>query len=461
MRHALSGSVLMTMLMICGLGIAPGSAGADYTAGSVIVVRVGDGSAAPTNASTPVFLDNYAPDGTLLGTLPLPIEPSGDQFPLTVSGTATSEGALQRSANGRYVVMAGYGAPPGVASIASTSSATVNRVVGRISSTGEINTTTAMAVAFSGNNVRGATTDDGSAFWVSGTASGSGVAGIEYTLLGATSGEVQVLATPNNTRTVAIQNGQLYGSSGSGAYTNVFTVGSGLPTTPGQTATTLPGFPTSGASPYAFALSPDGTICYVADDRSVASGGGVQKWTFDGTLWTLAATFTDGLNSGARGLTVDWSGPDPLILCTTADSPGNRLAQIVDDGGSPTAVVLATAPTNTSFRGVAYAPTYIVSAVDEGAGSSDLLLAFPQPNPAGGATMLRYALPHSGLVRLTVLDAEGRAVMFLQDGLQGAGDHAVTWDLRDGRGDAVPKGLYFVRFEFAGRVETRQVVVTR
>src|SRR5262249_26600754 len=143
-------------------------------------------------------------------------------------------------------------------------------------------------------------------------------AGIQYAALGTTSAGTQVLATPSNTRVTRIFNGQLYGTSGSTPYTCVFTVGTGVPTSTRQIATALPGFTTSGASPYEFAVSPDGKTIYVADDRAIASGGGVQKWTYASATWSLASTFIAGLTTGVRGLSVDWSGAQPRVYVTTA-----------------------------------------------------------------------------------------------------------------------------------------------
>jgi hypothetical protein len=97
----------------------------------------------------------------------LPTTVNGAQKRLTMSGSATSEGALSLSADGRYVTLAGYDAPVGTASVASTAGSTVNRVVGRLAADGTLDTSTS-TTALSGNNIRGATTDDGSRFWAVG-----------------------------------------------------------------------------------------------------------------------------------------------------------------------------------------------------------------------------------------------------------------------------------------------------
>ena len=64
-------------------------------------------------------------------------------------------------------------------------------------------------------------------------------------------------------------------------------------------------------------------------------------------------------------------------------------------------------------------------------------------------------------MRLTVLDLAGREVRRLVDGQRNAGDHAVRWDGRDGRGAEVASGTYLVRLEGPGWDETRRLVLVR
>ena len=330
----------------------------------VSVVRVGDGTTTLTSGvAAPVFVERHLVSGALLGSpIALPVAPNGANQPLTLSGTASSEGALWRSTDGHYLSLAGYAAAPGTMGVVNTASASTNRVVARIDATGTVDTTTRLNTGFSGNNVRGAASVDGTAFWLSGTAGSGSPAGIFYVPFGMTGG-MQILSTPNNTRVVAIYDGQLYASAASGTFVNVFTVGSGLPTTPGQTATSLPGMPTAaGPSPYAFALLdrnpdvPGVDTLYVADDRSLPAGG-VQKWTFDGTTWSLVTTLNSGLSTGARGLTAFQAGANVTLVATTGEATQNRLVVVVDDGSaSPPVSTVATAPPNTMFHGVALAP---------------------------------------------------------------------------------------------------------
>lgn len=337
--------------------------GGPNTALPIMVLRVGDGAAALTNAATDVHLDRMLTDGSLPPSGPssiaLPQTAQGANQPLTLSGTATSQGLLSLSSNGKYVLLAGYAAPVGTASVATTTSDVVPRVVGRVDGSFVVNTQTTLGGAFSGGNVRGATSFDGTTLWVSGNASSTG--GVHAATLGVP-GSTQILVDPSNTRGVLVAAGQLYGTSGAGTFVNVFTIGAGLPTTAGQTATSFPGMPTSLSSPYSFALLdrsaavPGVDTLYVADDLGASSGGGIQKWISDGFTWTLVDTFSDGTN-GVRGLAAAVSGSGVRVVATTTELPLNKVITLYDDDISPPTVsVIATAPTNTAYRGVAFAP---------------------------------------------------------------------------------------------------------
>src|SRR5262249_20749976 len=156
----------------------------------------------------------------------------------------------------------------GTAGIAGTSSTTVNRVVGRVDANAVIDTSTT-TTAFNANNIRGATSSDGTSFWMTG-ANGS----VQYETFGSNS-STQLSTTTTNLRAAEIFVGQLYVSSSSGS-TRIATIGGGEPTTSGQAIVNLPGIPTAisgtNTSPYEFFLA-DLTpavagvdTLYVADD---------------------------------------------------------------------------------------------------------------------------------------------------------------------------------------------------
>lgn len=329
---------------------------AAFGQGNLVVVQVGTGAAVLNNGATDAFLLEYGTAGSLVQAISLPTAVSGLNQPLTLSGTATSEGFITLSQNGLYLTMAGYAATPGTATPQTATAVTVNRAVGRIDLNGNIDTTTSLNDAYNGSNIRSAASTDGSSIWTSGNGgTGQGAtAGTRSTSLGSTT-TTGLHATTTNIRLVNIFNGQLYADSGSAGFTGVGTVGAGLPTSSGQTFTLLPGFPTTGThSPYDFWFKDANTI-YVADDGSAANGGGIQKWTQTAGTWSLVYTLlNDGATTTAvRGLagTMDGNG-DAVLFGTT----GSALITVTDTGASATGTTLATAPLNTAFRGVELLP---------------------------------------------------------------------------------------------------------
>ncbi len=386
------------LLVIAVLGGAATISAAPFTPGNLVIYRVGDGAAALSSAATAVFLDEYTPAGTLVQSVPLPTAVSGSNRRLTASGTATSEGLLTLSTNGQYLVATGYDADLGTAAVAGTAAAAVNRVVGRLDGAATIDTTTALTDAYSGGtaNIRGAVSTDGMNIWTTGTGSSAGTNGVHYATLGATT-SVQVSTTQTNLRATNIFGGQLYTSAGLAAL-RLGTVGTGTPTTSGETITSLPGFPVAVGgnplSPYQFFFADlDAGVAgvdtvYVADDSSLINGGGIQKYSLVGGTWV--ANGIVGL-AGSRGLTGVVSGSSVTLYVTN----GTTLQTATDTSGynvtiNGTLTSLATVPTNTAFRGIAFAPssgaapipTSVVSRrVHGGAGPFDIDL--PQTGPVG------------------------------------------------------------------------------
>jgi len=76
-------------------------------------------------------------------------------------------------------------------------------------------------------------------------------------------------------------------------------------------------------------------------------------------------------------------------------------------------------------------------------------------------TTISYALPAEAAVRLSVHDAGGRLVRDLESGPRTAGPHEVTWDGRDGEGNTVAAGVYFVRLDGDRQSRTSKLVLVR
>ncbi|MBC7188141.1 MAG: T9SS type A sorting domain-containing protein, partial [Calditrichaeota bacterium] len=78
------------------------------------------------------------------------------------------------------------------------------------------------------------------------------------------------------------------------------------------------------------------------------------------------------------------------------------------------------------------------------------------PNPFNPVTTIRYMLPVSAHVTLTVYDASGRQVAQLVDAKQGPGVYAVLWNATD-----VASGVYYCRLTAGSFTQARKLVVTK
>jgi hypothetical protein len=336
---------------------AGGSAGASGASSTMLAVfRVGNGSAGLTSAGTPVFVDIYTSGGVLDHSVAMPTAANGSNHMLTASGVATSDGQMTLSTNGQYLIVPGYDAAPGTASVASFSGA---RVVGRVNAAGAIDTTTALTDAGNNNN-RSAASVDGTAFWI-----GSASTGVRYALLGATT-STQLSTTVTNVRQVQIFNSQLFVSDASGSTSRLGLVGTGLPTASGQTIAPIPGYPKdTTVSPYGYffadlSTSVDGLdTLYVADD-----GIGITKYSLVAGTWTSNGTVGTA-GDQYRGLTATVSSGVVTLYATglggSATAGGGKLVSLTDASGynapfSGTPNVLTTAANQTAFRGVTLAP---------------------------------------------------------------------------------------------------------
>lgn len=321
---------------------------AQFTPGNLALVHVGNGAAALAGVGTPVVIEEYSVLGTLVNSYPLPTTgPSA----FIVTGNATAEGALSRSPNLSTLTFAGYNvALPFVTSPAAATAATAPRAVGAMDASGGFSIPASTTTAFSANGFRSAATDDANNYW--GIANGGGT----Y-YFGNTAGAGTIATNPANNRVMNIANGNLCLTTGSASPGIGLYCYAGTPTSPaGNSAVFLTaGTGTGTASPYDFAFNAGMTLAYVADDRSIVNGGGIQRWEFNGSAWTLAYTLSTGA-TGARGLAVDFSGANPVLYATTTETSNNRLVTIVDTGGASTPLDLAMAGANKAFRGLEFAP---------------------------------------------------------------------------------------------------------
>jgi hypothetical protein len=83
------------------------------------------------------------------------------------------------------------------------------------------------------------------------------------------------------------------------------------------------------------------------------------------------------------------------------------------------------------------------------------------PNPFNPSTVIRYAIPQAGQVRLEIYNAAGQRVRMLVDAAQAPGRYEATWDGRNEAGYTVASGIYVYRLAAQGFSQTRKMVLVK
>jgi hypothetical protein len=241
-------------------------------------------------------------------------------------------------------------------------------VVGLFNTTTGTFSLTVTGTAFSATNPRGAVTTDGNKFWAVGGNSGvvyGTVDGSSPIVFSGTTANTASIGT--NHRTLGVYGNEIYVSSASGTLPTVGRLAgdpilNGLPTA----NTFLPNIPRQGGSPatsrYGFTfldLNPAVAgidTMYTVDDG--ANAGGLWKYTLDSSgTWNAAGSIT--ARTGAlRGLTGGLDGSDVKLFMTGSSNTlwaftDTAAATSVLSGTLSAFTSLATASTNTAFRGIA------------------------------------------------------------------------------------------------------------
>ncbi|HDQ44149.1 MAG TPA: T9SS type A sorting domain-containing protein, partial [bacterium] len=89
-------------------------------------------------------------------------------------------------------------------------------------------------------------------------------------------------------------------------------------------------------------------------------------------------------------------------------------------------------------------------------GTPSFMLYQNYPNPFNPQTALRFDMPVSGRVTLTIHNILGQEIARLADGVVPAGQHEIVWDARNQAG-----GIYICRIESRGFTATRKLILMR
>ena len=83
------------------------------------------------------------------------------------------------------------------------------------------------------------------------------------------------------------------------------------------------------------------------------------------------------------------------------------------------------------------------------------------PNPFNPETTIRFDLPSTADVDLSLYNLAGQRVATLAVGLREAGSYSLRWDGRDDAGRDLASGMYFYRLTAGNQVETRKLLLLR
>src|SRR5262249_15273385 len=150
---------------------------------------------------------------------------------------------------------------------------------------------------------------------------------------------------------------------------------------------------------------------------------------------------------------------DLLLSRTGAGGPFDSLAVAIANTGSFGWPVTGPATTNAFLEGVAHDAAGLTGTdltdtaftrtskvgAPGGTPPPEFALGRIAPHPVLGAAHIRFDMPRSASIRLSVYDMQGREVAVLADGPWDSGTHQLDW-----RDQGASPGLYFVRLVVPG-----------
>ncbi|MGQ7719258.1 T9SS type A sorting domain-containing protein [Melioribacter sp. OK-1-Me] len=99
---------------------------------------------------------------------------------------------------------------------------------------------------------------------------------------------------------------------------------------------------------------------------------------------------------------------------------------------------------------------------DEPVIKNEFVLEQNYPNPFNPTTSIRYQLPKASNVTITVYNSLGQEVAKLVNNeLQSAGVHTITWNAKDNYGKSVASGIYFYQLKSSDLVLTKKMILLK
>jgi len=127
---------------------------------------------------------------------------------------------------------------------------------------------------------------------------------------------------------------------------------------------------------------------------------------------------------------------------------GSVIVDNIDARNSDGFIVIAT-----QGNGV-YATNYKASAIDDDQNTNRFELMQNYPNPASSSTTIGYTIPEKSLVKLVLLDINGKIVKNLIEEIGYPGKHEITLNTSD-----LSQGIYFYRLSANNQVITKKISI--
>jgi glucose/arabinose dehydrogenase len=81
------------------------------------------------------------------------------------------------------------------------------------------------------------------------------------------------------------------------------------------------------------------------------------------------------------------------------------------------------------------------------------------PNPFNSTTLIRFSLPHSAPIDLSLYNLSGQKIKTLINGHRSAGSYIVDWHGTDANGNTLASGAYLYRLRFGNQVQSRKLTL--
>ena len=370
---------------------------------NLVVARIGDGVQTLSGATgNTLYLDQYTTVGQYVNSIQIPDEASGQPYgtggasssglprgsqPLLFAGSGADtpyEGILTLSPNSQNLTFGGYveAYPFSGGDVSIGANGGPNwRGVGEVDAYGLYSLVYTNTGLYSGgfHQIHSAVDVDGNGtnFYATGEAGGGN--GLKYLNvddeLSSGGAIASVGGSFSGTRVAQVVGGNLVFSDVGATPVGIYGF-SGLPTALNTASLLI----AETNSPVDFAVSPDGSTVYIADNGAFAGtsvpAGGIQRWDgFAPNNYTYSYTLPTGAGTtaGARALTVDFSAQaawgagvtGAKLYVATAETSANRLIEIVDNGPASTATTLVSATPGQVLSGVRFGPAVVAPAIAE------------------------------------------------------------------------------------------------